>query len=153
MQIDLDLILAIAHHIAVFLLVGLFAAEFTMIRPGLSGSRITQLARIDATYGAVAALVIAIGLLRVTFGASGWSYYAGNHMFWAKMAAFAIMGFLTIPPTIAIRQWVGATRRDPDFAPALADITRNRRFVHLQAAMLLLIPSFAAAMARGYGAL
>ena len=48
---DIDLILASAHHVAVFTLVGLFAAEFAMLRPGLAGPRIGQLARIDGAYG------------------------------------------------------------------------------------------------------
>jgi putative membrane protein len=32
------------------------------------------------------------------------------------------------------------------------EIATSRRFIHLQAGMLVLIPIFAAAMARGYGA-
>src|SRR5688500_2842055 len=102
---DIDLILAAAHHLAVFALVGLFAAEFAMLRPGLAGARIKQLAGIDAGYGTMAGLVIAVGVLRVIFGAAGWQYYVGNQMFWAKMAAFLIMGLLTIPPTLALRRW------------------------------------------------
>lgn len=43
-----DLLLAIGHHLSVFTLVGLLAAEFALLRPGLGGRRIGQLARIDA---------------------------------------------------------------------------------------------------------
>ena len=61
---DWNLILACAHHLAVFSLVGIFAAEFALIRPGLGGARLGQLARIDAAYGAVATVVIAgLGLI------------------------------------------------------------------------------------------
>ena len=148
---DADLILAIAHHLAVFSLVGVFAAEFALIRPGLAGARIAQLARIDLAYGALAGLVILVGVLRVFFGASGWQYYASNHMFWGKMVAFLVMGLLTIPPTLAIRHWTKQAGENPGFAPPAAEIVRNRRYVHAQAFMLVLIPSFAAAMARGYG--
>ena len=148
---DIDLILASAHHLAVFSLVGLFAAEFAMLRPGLAGPRIGQLARIDATYGAMAGLVVVIGILRVVFGAAGWQYYLGNQMFWAKMAAFLIMGLLTIPPTLAMRRWANAARTEPGYQPAASEVSGNRRYIHLQAAVLLLIPIFAAAMARGYG--
>ena len=148
---DIDLILASAHHLAVFALVGLFAAEFALLRPGLAGSRIGQLARIDAAYGAVAGLVIVVGILRVIFGASGWQYYISNQMFWGKMAAFLIMGLLTIPPTLALRRWATTARTDAGYAPPQAEISANRRYIHLQAAMLLFIPIFAAAMARGYG--
>ena len=148
---DIDLLLAIAHHLAVFTLVGLFAAEFTLLRPGLSGPRIGQLARLDAAYGGVAGLVIVVGILRVIFGAAGWEYYAGNHAFWGKMVAFVIMGLLTIPPTLAIRKWQHGFAADAAYSPASADVARNRRYLHIQAGFLLLIPIFAAAMARGYG--
>ena len=148
---DIDLILAVAHHLAVFSLVALFAAEFTLLQPGLSGARIRQLAGIDAAYGAVAGLVVVVGIIRVMFGAAGWEYYVGNHAFWGKMTAFLVLGLLTVQPTIAVRRWLKAQKSDVDFVPAAAEIAISRRFVHLQAAVLLLIPIFAAAMARGYG--
>jgi putative membrane protein len=148
---DWDLMLASAHHLAVFTLVALFAAEFALLRPGLSGPRIGQLARLDGVYGGVAGLVIVVGLLRIFFGAVDASYYWGNHAFWGKMAAFLIMGLLTIPPTMAIRNWVKASEGVADYAPPVAEIARSRRFIHLQAGVLVLIPIFAAAMARGYG--
>jgi len=151
MPVDWDLVLAAAHHVAVFTLVALFAAEFALLRPGLSGPRINQLARIDAAYGAVAGLVIAVGIARIFFGAVDAGYYWGNHAFWGKMVAFALMGLLTIPPTLAIRRWEKAGKDSADYAPPPAEIVANRRFVHLQAGVLLLIPIFAAAMARGYG--
>ena len=145
---DIDLILASSHHLVVFLLVAIFAAEFALLRPGLAGNRIGQLARIDAAYGGVAALVIVVGVLRVIFGASGWEYYVANYAFWAKMAAFLVMGLLTIQPTIAIRRWLKAGQ---DYVVPADEISASRRFIYLQAGVLVLIPIFAAAMARGYG--
>lgn len=148
---DSDLFLAIVHHLAVFALVGLFTAEFALLRPGLSAAQIRQLARIDAAYGGVAALVIIVGVFRVIFGASGWEYYVGNLAFWAKMAAFLAMGLLTVPPTLAFRRWQKSLAGDGNYAPPAAEVSASRRYIHLQAAVLLLIPIFAAAMARGYG--
>lgn len=148
---DIDLLLAIVHHLAVFTLVALYAAEFTLLRPGLAGPRIHQLARIDAAYGGMAGLVIVVGIFRVVFGAVGWEYYVTNLAFWGKMAAFLVMGLLTIPPTMAIRTWLKASATDGHYAPPATEIAASRRFVHLQAGVLVLIPIFAAAMARGYG--
>ena len=145
---DIDLILASSHHLVVFLLVAIFAAEFALLRPGLAGNRIGQLARIDAAYGGVAMLVIVVGVLRVIFGASGWEYFVSNYAFWAKMAAFLVMGLLTVPPTLAIRRWLKAGQ---DYVVPPKEISANRRFIYLQAGVLVLIPIFAAAMARGYG--
>lgn len=142
---DWNLVLAGAHHLAVFSLVGIFAAEFALLRPGLMQDRLGQLARIDAAYGAMAGVVIVVGLARVWFGGTDPWYYLTNHAFWGKMAAFLVMGLLTVPPTMAIRRWVKAGMAEAD------EVRAARRFVHLQAGVLVLIPLFAAAMARGYG--
>jgi putative membrane protein len=149
---DWDLVLASAHHVAVFTLVALFAAEFALVRPELSGPRIKQLASLDAAYGAMAGVVIVIGLLRVFFGSIEESYYWSNHAFWGKMVAFLVMGLLTIPPTLAFRRWLKASAASLDYAPPVEEIAASRRFIHIQAGVLMLIPIFAAAMARGYGA-
>ena len=148
---DIDLALAIAHHLVVFLLVAILAAEFALLRPGLSTARIAQLARIDAAYGAVATLVILVGVFRVIFGASGWEYYVANSAFWAKMAAFLVMGLLTVPPTLAVRRWLKASQSEAAYSVPSAEIATSRRYLNLQVGVLVLIPIFAAAMARGYG--
>ena len=146
---NVDLLLTIGHHLSVLTLVGLIAAEFALLRPGLGGRRIGQLARIDAAYGGMAMLVIVIGVLRVIYGASGWEYYVGNHAFWGKMAAFVAVGLLSVPPTIAIRNWARAARAAPDYEVPAAELARGRRFLHIEVAILALIPVFAAVMARG----
>jgi len=146
-----DLILAIAHHLAVFALVGIFAAEFALVRPGLAGRRIAQLARLDLFYGAVSGIVIIIGILRVVLGSAGWEFYVGNWAFWLKMAAFFGVGLLSLPPTLTILRWSKALRDDPDYAPGEAEIRTTRRFVHAEAGLLLFIPTFAAMIPRIYG--
>jgi putative membrane protein len=148
---DIDLILAIAHHLAVFALVAIFAVEFALIRPGLAAPAIRQLGRIDGVYGALAGVVIVVGIIRTVFAAKGWDYYAGNHMFWGKMTAFLLVGLLSVPPTLAIRRWAKGLADSASFAPPAGEIAAARRFIHLQAAFLLLVPIFAAAMARGSG--
>lgn len=97
----------------------------------------------------MALLVIVIGVLRVIYGASGWEYYAGNHAFWGKMAAFVAVGLLSVPPTIAIRNWARAIKAAPDYEVPPGELARGRRFLHIEMAILALIPIFAAVMARG----
>ncbi|KQV09278.1 DUF2214 family protein [Devosia sp. Root105] len=146
-----DLILAIAHHLAVFTLVAIFAAEFALLRPGLEGKRLRQLASLDRAYGATAMLVIVVGIVRVIFGSAGWEYYVGNWVFWAKMIAFLGVGLASIQPTVSIMRWRKAAMADAGFSPSPAEVSGSRRFLYLQGALLVFIPSFAAAMARGYG--
>jgi putative membrane protein len=146
-----DLILAILHHILVFGLAGVLAAEVAMVRPGLAGGALKRLALVDAHYGALAGLIIVVGVLRVIYGVKGPEAYLPNLFFWAKMAAFGVLGLLSIAPTIRILAWRKASKADPAFSPGEAEVKRVRAYLLAEAAVFVLIPVFAAVMARGYG--
>jgi putative membrane protein len=146
-----DLILAIAHHLCVFTLAGLLIAEVALLRPGIAGERIKQIGAIDAAYGAMAGLVIVVGVLRVIFGDKGADYYIHNWAFWLKMAAFLIVGLLSVPPTLAILGWRRQLKANPGFVPDPLLVGRLRRFFTGEIIAFAFIPTFAAAMARGYG--
>ncbi len=142
----LDLILAIAHHLLIFGIFGILFAEFWILRPGLSPAAAARIASLDLCYGVFAAAVVIIGFCRAIFAAKGWAYYSHNAFFWAKLASFALMGLLSVPPTLAFIRW-----RKLESAPSDAAIGAVRRYLHLELALFALLPIFAAAMARGYG--
>ncbi|GGD96499.1 hypothetical protein GCM10011390_14130 [Aureimonas endophytica] len=146
-----DFVLACLHHLLVFGLFGVFLVEMASVRPGLDGAAIRRLARYDAVYGALALAVILAGILRLLFGLKGWDYYAGNHAFWGKMTAFALVGLLSVPPSLRFARWKKALAADPGFLPPSDEIRAARRFLHAEAFFFALIPLFAAAMARGLG--
>ena len=148
---DLDLVLAIAHHLAVFAVFGLLLAEVALLRPGLTADRIRQLGAIDGLYGAASMLVIIVGISRVIWGAAGWEYYVANWAFWAKMAAFIIVGLLSVPPTIAVLRWRRQLASNPNFSPDAGQVSSIRRFFTGELIAFAFIPAFAAMMARGYG--
>ena len=141
-----DAWLAIAHHVAVFTFLAVLAMEFGLLRPGLSGSDVARLGRIDAAYGATAGVVLVIGVVRIAFGAKDWDFYSSNPLFWLKMASFATVGLLSIGPTRRYIRW-----RRADSAPDDGELRTARKFLHLQLAVFPLIPIFAALMARGIG--
>jgi putative membrane protein len=141
-----DLAFAIGHHLLIFALAAVLAFEIGAIKPGMTGSDARRVGRVDAWYGILAALILIVGFGRINFAAKGWAYYAHNHFFWAKMASFAMVGILSIWPTMAIIRWrrTGATPTD-------AQVAAVRRFLWAEVFFFALIPVFAAAMARGYG--
>ena len=59
-----DAWLAIAHHLAVFTLAAVLAAEWALVRRGMAAADIRRLARVDGAYGAVAGAVIIAGVSR-----------------------------------------------------------------------------------------
>ncbi len=146
-----DLALAIGHHLLIFALAAVLAFEIGAIRQGMSGADAVRVGRVDLWYGIIAGLIIIVGFTRAVFAAKGWDYYSHNHFFWAKIAAFVIVGLLSIQPTMALVRWRGAYAKDPSFMPGDGAVDTARRFMWLEVFFFALIPVFAAAMARGYG--
>jgi putative membrane protein len=95
--------------------------------------------------------IVAVGFSRAVFTAKGWGYYSINGFFWAKMAAFAAVGLLSIFPTVRIISWRRTLPMNAAFTPAAGDILKVSRFLWAEVAFFALIPACAAAMARGYG--
>jgi putative membrane protein len=142
----LDLILAIGHHLLIFGIFGILFTEFWILRPGISAAAAARLASIDIWYGILAAVVVAVGFSRAAFAAKGWYFYSHNLYFWAKLGCFAAIGLLSVPPTLAFIRW-----RKSAGAPNESDIRAVKRYLHIELALFVLLPIFAAAMARGYG--
>ncbi|WP_280152196.1 DUF2214 family protein [Piscinibacter sp. XHJ-5] len=140
-----DALLAIVHHLAVFSLVAILFAEWTLLRPGLTAGQLQLAGRIDMAYGAMAGVAILAGFARAITGPKGWEFYAGNPVFWAKIVVFAIVGGLSAVPTTALLRWRRAG------VPAEAELLRLRGWLNAQLLLVLLIPVLAALMARGIG--
>lgn len=146
-----DLLLAVVHHILIFSIAAVLAFEVGAVRQGLTATDIRRVARVDAWYGILAALIIAVGFVRAIYAAKGWAYYSVNTFFWAKLIAFGIVGLLSVPPTVAYIRWRNALKKDASFLPAPGAIASARRFLWMEVVVFAFIPIFAAAMARGYG--
>lgn len=146
-----DLILAIVHHLGVFTIAGIIAAEWALVRPEMSVAKIRQVAKIDALYGIAAGLVLLVGFARVFFGLKGSEFYLQNPVFWAKIAAFAVVGIVSIAPTLLFISWRDKAKNNPSFVPSADEIAIVRRYVKIEAHVFVLIPILAAAMARGFG--
>ena len=144
-----DLILAILHHLLVFSLFAIFAIEMILVRPGLAGAGVARLAGLDGAYGATSMSVLVVGFSRAIWGLKGWEYYSGYWVFWAKIAAFVLVGLLSIRPTLRFRRWLTAAKADPAYAVPADEIAAVRPWLHGEGFVLLLIPVLAAMLARG----
>jgi putative membrane protein len=148
-----DLHLAIAHHLLFLLLAGVLAFEIGTVRVSMDREDILRVGRVDIWYGVLAGAIIVVGFSRAIFAAKGWAYYSVNLFFWAKLGAFAVVGLLSIIPTVEFIRWRRAISGNLTFSPAPHAIRNVKRVLFAEAIFLALIPAFAAAMARGYGSL
>jgi putative membrane protein len=146
-----DLILAIVHHLLAFALAAILFAQYALVRPGLAGAGLSRVRMFDRFYGLFAGLLIVVGVLRVIYGLKGPDFYLANPGFWAKMAAFLAVALLSIPPTMRIIAWGRRATADPDFLVPDAEALRVHTWLGLELVVFVLIPVFAAMMARGIG--
>ena len=148
---NVDAALAIGHHFAAFAVLATLAAEWALVRPGLTAADASRMRRIDAAYGAAAGAVLVIGIGRLFGGAVDASYYTSNLFFWGKMGAFAAVGLTSIGPTMRFGRWQRATAGDPHWVAPPEELALTRRAIVVELALFPLIPACAALMARGYG--
>jgi putative membrane protein len=146
---EADLVFAAAHHVLAFLLVSTLAVELTLVRPGMTPEDVRLVPRIDAMYGVIFVLLLAAGLGRVWLG--GMARYMADAMFWAKMGALLLTLLASLPPTFAFLRWRNRGSADTPYVPQLDEIRQLRRYMHVQAALLVTVPVLAALLARGYG--
>jgi len=147
----LDAFLSFAHFLAVFVLVGTLVAEAFLIRLPPSPALVRTLSRVDLFYGISAGLVLAAGFSRVFWGLKDESYYWGQPFFWAKLAAFAVVGAISVLPTLKFIAWTGRLKIDESALPGVDEFKSVRRLIMIEVHVLVLVPLFAALMARGVG--
>ncbi len=147
----LDWALASLHHLAILTLAAILAFELALTASEMNASAIARLARVDAWYGATAALVLAAGVARVVFGLKGAGFYLGNTFFWTKMALFAVVAAISVAPTLRYLVWRRAMRVDSSFRPGAAALRSVRLALWAEVALFAAMALAAAAMARGFG--
>ena len=147
----LDWTLASLHHLTIFSLAGILAFELALTVGVVDVRTVLRLSRVDAWYGALAALALAAGLARVFLGAKGAEYYAVNGLFWIKMALFATVAAISVLPTLRFIVWRRAARLDAGFLAPSDQLARVHNVFWVEVALFALIPIAAAGMARGYG--
>jgi putative membrane protein len=142
-----EIILRYFHFISIFAIVGTLSAEHLLLKSRLSRAEIGTLSRIDAVYG-IAALTLLIVGLTLWLGGFGKPaiYYTQNWIFHAKITCFAIIGFLSIYPTIFFIK-----NRKGD-ATEMVDIPKRLIWMlRLELLLLVIIPLLAGLMAHGKG--
>lgn len=144
-------IFAFFHHLCAFTFTACLIYEFIAYRQELTLAEARRIQRVDLVYGISAGLLLVFGLLRVIFFEKGVNFYVHSPFFWVKMAAFAIVGILSIDPTIRYIRWNETVRENA--APKISDdvYKRTRILLWLEMTGIVIILLAAPMMARGVG--
>jgi putative membrane protein len=110
----------------------------------MTAAALALLRRLDLGYTAGAIAILVNGGLRVFFDAKVPAFYVANPIFWAKLALFAAVGLLRVPPT---RHYIESAKslRCSELVVEEAVFRRIRGCIAAELALILLA---AARMAR-----
>lgn len=144
-------LIAFLHHLFAFTLVACVVYEFVAFRKGMTVEEARRIQRVDLTYGISAGLLLVVGLLRVFIFEKGANFYIHSPFFWVKMAAFVIVGLLSIDPTLRYLRWNKTLSQNS--APEIIDseFKRTRLILRLEIIGIVIILLAAPMMARGVG--
>jgi putative membrane protein len=142
--------LAYLHYLAMILTGGFLIAEMAVCRPDLGPEQVRRLPVLDIVFFVAAMTTLVTGLLRLFFYAKGVAFYLPNPAFQVKMTLFVVIAGLSIRPTLLFIRWRRALAVTGAL-PAAAEVATARRLIHIELALLALIPLMAVLMARGIG--
>jgi putative membrane protein len=143
--------MAFLHHVLAFTLTACLVYEFVAYHRNMTIVEARRIQRVDLVYGISAGLLLVIGLLRVFFFEKGINFYIHSPFFWVKMAAFLLVAFLSIDPTIRYIRWNRSLQRNELPPIADAEYRRTRLLLRLEVIGLVVILLAAPLMARGIG--
>lgn len=142
---------AFLHHAAAFALVAALVIERVLTRDELTLNNARRILDADRLFGIAAGVVLVIGLLRVFFFEKGSAYYFHDAAFIAKLSLFAIVGLLSIYPTVEFLKWRKPLHEGVLPVVSEATMVRIRGIIRWELAGVALIILCAAMMARGIG--
>ena len=147
----LESLLAYAHFVAILGLVVFLSSEAALCRAEwMNAAIVERLLRVDRLYLVAAIAVLATGIARTWWGMKGTGWYWGQPLLHAKLGLFVLIGALSAIPTRAFFRWRRALAENGRLPPA-EEVRRARRWIMIEAHLLLLVPLAAVLLARGVG--
>ena len=144
-------LIAYLHYVAMISIAVVLVVEHRVCMPGMTGSRIRVLARLDLLYMGLAILALVSGAARVVWFGKGAAFYLHNPVFYIKIALFLAVGLISIPPTLQYLRWMRSLNSGATNVVADYQVLRVRRHILIELALFALIPLMATLMARGIG--
>ena len=146
-----EALLAYLHITAVLAVVVFLTSEAALCRAEwMNAAVVRRLARVDFLYMAAAMALLATGIARTVWGIKGTGWYWHQPLLHLKLTLFVVIGLMSIKPTLLFIRWRKRLEADGSL-PAEAEIRQARRWVMIEAHLLVLVPLAATLLARGVG--
>lgn len=143
----LEIFLRYIHFISIFAIVGTLVSEHLLLKKSMTRAEIGRVARIDGVYGLAALTLVIAGLTLWlgSFGKPSW-FYSKNWVFHLKITLVAVVGLLSIYPTVFFLRNRKGVASETVVIPASVFI-----MLRIELLLLLVIPLLAGLMAHGVG--
>jgi putative membrane protein len=142
-------VVAWIHYISLMLIIAAILGEHLLLKPDLSLSNAKTIQSLDTIYGASAGLLVLTGVVRM-YLEKGVGYYLHSGAFYALLAVFAVVGLISIYPTVVFLRWRGDTRAGRAPQPPPGQLKNLQTILRAEMALLFLAPLFATGMAHGW---
>jgi putative membrane protein len=133
------------HFLGIIVLSASLVTEHLLLSLDTSAKKFKRLAAIDGVFGMSALTMLIAGLLLWFVVGKPSEFYTHNWIFHLKLTLFAVIGCLSIFPTIFFIRNRNSANDDVIVPKSIFIIVRA------ELVLLLCVPLFAAFMARGYG--
>ncbi len=142
---------AYIHYISFMLCFGALVFERINLRSDQNREQAISMVVADVIYGIAGLALLISGIYRVIKFGQGPDFYTHNPIFWTKIVIFALVGTLSLYPTITYILWAIPLSKGklPEVTTNL--VARLKLLINIELFGFLLIPFFATLMARGIG--
>ena len=142
---------AYIHYLSFMLCFGALIYERISLKTNPNRKEAISMVVADIIYGIAGISLLVSGIYRVTKFGQGSEFYTHNPIFWTKIIVFALVGSLSLYPTITYVLWAIPLSKGglPQVTESL--VSRLGLIINVELVGFALIPFLATLMARGVG--
>ena len=142
---------AYIHYLSFMLCFGALVFERISLKINPNRQEAISMVVADIIYGVAGIALLVSGIYRVIKFGQGSEFYTENPIFWTKIVVFALVGSLSLYPTITYVLW--AIPLSKGNLPQVTEnlVSRLRLIINVELVGFASIPFLATLMARGVG--
>tara|TARA_B100000965_G_scaffold280847_1_gene238725 strand:+ start:2660 stop:3121 length:462 start_codon:yes stop_codon:yes gene_type:complete len=151
MDIIKNALVAYVHYLSFMVCYGALIFERISLKENPIRKEAISMIIADVIYGVAGVALLVSGIYRVIKFGQGGDFYTQNPIFWIKIIIFALVGSLSLYPTITYILWAIPISKGKLPEVSLKLVSRLRLIINIELIGFSFIPFFATLMARGVG--
>ena len=142
---------AYIHYLSFMVCFGALVFERISLKPDPSRKEAISMVIADIIYGVAGIALLVSGIYRVIRFGQGSEFYTENPIFWTKIIVFALVGSLSLYPTITYVLWAIPLSKGSLPSVTKELVSRLRLIINVELIGFASIPFLASLMSRGVG--